>query len=1023
MKRLTLCFCLLIMTISSFRLAAQEHIISFPQEKMKLITAFDLIEEQSGYAVAYNEELINIDRRVIPPDGKTISETFKILLKGTGMQAHMQGKMILIVPVLHNEVEQENDFKTFNWLEESVVVGYGKMERKDITSALNIYPMGTILSESTQSVDMVLQGKIAGVNVQASSGSVGSRSRVSIRGIGSLTAGNEPLYVVDGVPISNVTSDAGGWDGEETTALSDINPDDIESVQILKDAASAAIYGSRATNGVILITTKRGRKGAPKVTIDAVSSLSYIPRLNRLKVVDADMYLQIQNEAIDNYNRQTGESVAHIVNPYPERGQFSWTDLVLRTAFSWKANASVSGGNDKSKYYISANARNTQGVIIGSEVQKYGIRANVETDIKRWLSTGINLSANYNYTRHVPNGNMGTAMLTHSLEHRPWDRPFKEDGSYTTKDVDLLHYNLLQALYEQDASNRNYRIIGNAFIEIDFTEGLSLRSSVGGDFMYTEDYVYYSAKHMYGNSVGKLTDARKAHSSIVTDNILTWAHRFGCGLSMNVMAGHSFQSDASSTASQTGQGFPSEDFNVNSVAAEYINVTSGRKSWAMQSFMSRITLNHLDRYLVTLSARTDGSSKFAQKNRYGFFPSVSAGWVMSEEPFWTDRQTKLKIRASVGMTGNQGGIGTYAWIPLANGGYNYMNESGIAFMVKGNKDLKWERATQYDLGADLSLLNGKLTATVDLFRKNTKDLLYNKPISATSGFTNEICNIGAMRNQGIEITLGSNITSGDFRWQGGFNISFIQNELTSLIGEGILTSGSYHALKVGEEVGSFYMIKMLGIYQSDEEIPSQQYAQGVRAGDIKYEDLNGDGDIDTVNDSQFTGSANPLFTGGFSNTFTWKGFDLSMLLTFSYGNKIYQTWTGGLRLGNGLWPSQESEALARWTGPGTSNSVPRAIYGMTWNSTKFINTRFLHDASYLRCKSLSLGYKLPAYAIKRIGLESLRVHIQADNLFLLSPYRFIDPEVTTSLDATKMGTDNMWLPQPRTFSLGIKAGF
>jgi hypothetical protein len=238
---------------------------------------------------------------------------------------------------------------------------------------------------------------------------------------------------------------------------------------------------------------------------------------------------------------------------------------------------------------------------------------------------------------------MGTSMLTHSLEHRPWDRPYREDGSYTVKDVDLLHYNLLQALYEQDAFNKNYRMIGNAFMQINFIDGLSLRSSVGGDFMYTEDYVYYSAKHMYGNSVGKLTDARKAHSSLVTDNILTYTHRFDCGLSLNAMVGHSFLSETSSTASQTGQGFPSEDFNVNSVAAEYTNVTSGRKSWSMQSFMSRVTLNHLDRYLVTISARTDGSSKFAQKNRYGFFPSLSVGWVASEEPFWNDEKTKIKV--------------------------------------------------------------------------------------------------------------------------------------------------------------------------------------------------------------------------------------------------------------------------------------------------------------------------------------------------------------------------------------------
>jgi TonB-linked SusC/RagA family outer membrane protein len=567
-------------------------------------------------------------------------------------------------------------------------------------------------------------------------------------------------------------------------------------------------------------------------------------------------------------------------------------------------------------------------------------------------------------------------------------------------------------------------MLGSAFVLINFMEGLSLRSSIGGDFMYAEDYIYYGRNHMYGNSVGKLTDVRKAYSSIVTDNILNYRKRMSNGLALDVMLGHSFQQDVSSTASQTGQGFPSDEFDVNTMAAEYIDMKTGNSSWSIQSFMLRANLNYLDRYLVTLSARTDGSSKFAPKNRYGFFPSVSAGWNISKEKFWNCSEIDMKIRASVGMTGNQGGIGSYAWQPLANGGYNYLGESGIALMTQGNENLKWEKASQYNFGIDISFFDGRLTAVADIYRKDTKDLLYNKPISATSGFTNQICNIGAMRNDGLELTLGSELSSGDFRWKGGFNISFVRNRLTELIDDdGILTSGSYHALKVGEEVGSFYMIKMLGIYQSDDEVPARQYTQGVRAGDVIYEDVNNDGDIDTVHDSQFVGSANPLFTGGLSSTFTWKGFDLNILLAFSYGNMLYQTWTGGLRLGNGLWPSQKSEALARWTGPLTSNTVPRAIYGMTWNSTKFINSRYLHDASYLRCRNLSLGYSLPAYTVKRLDLTSLRIYIQGDNLFLISPYRFIDPEVNTSLDATKMGLDNMWLPQARTYTMGIKVKF
>lgn len=567
-------------------------------------------------------------------------------------------------------------------------------------------------------------------------------------------------------------------------------------------------------------------------------------------------------------------------------------------------------------------------------------------------------------------------------------------------------------------------MFGSAYLSVTPIKGLKFKTSIGGDFMYAEDHIYYTAKHMYGNSVGLLTDARKAYTSVVIDNILSYGFSSTRGFAIDIMLGHSFQKDASSTASQTGQGFPSSDFDVNSVAAEYTDVTSGMSSWALQSFMFRTTLKYQSRYLLTLTARADGSSKFARENRYGFFPSASAGWVVSKEPFWTAHRTEFKLRTSFGVTGNQGGIGAYAYQTLANGGYNYLNENGIALMTQGNRELRWEKASQYDIGADLSFWSGALTVSADLFQKDTKDLLYNKPTSAVSGFTYKISNIGSMRNRGLELTIGSELCGHGVLWKGDFNISFIKNRLTSLLDDNdIVTTDDYHALKVDEEVGSFYMIRMLGIYQDDSQVPETLYKQGIRAGDVIYEDVNGDGEIDTVNDSQFVGSANPVFSGGLNNSISWKGFDLSLFLTFSYGNKIYQTWTGGLRLGNGEWPAQRSEALARWTGPGTSSSVPRAIYGMSWNSTKFKSTRFLHDASYLRCRNLSLGYTIPPDKSRMAGMTSIRVYVAADNLFLISPYRYIDPEVNTSLDATKMGLDCMWTPQPRSFTFGVTVKF
>ena len=1066
--------------------AEAQTLIRFPAEQMSLREALAVIEAQSGLSIAYNEQLTDPSRQVATPSGKTVQETLDIIFAGSENEALVKGTMILVIKS-HGQTPQRVSgtirdkvgpvagavitcganasmtdldgkfsitaapgetlvvsmlgYKEASYvvgrtaegieivladdsemLEESVVVGYGTMQRRDITSSIATYKPSEEGERDFISPDAMIQGRVAGVNIAAASGTPGGKTRVSIRGVGSITAGNEPLYVVDGVPMSNTSGDTGAYGGESLSALSDINPADIESIQVLKDAASAAIYGSRGTNGVIIITTRKGAKGKPKFSANANYGLSYLQNLDKLRVADADLYLEVQNEAIDNYNKQTGSAIARLENPFPGKPQFSWLDMVFRVAQSWQAGMSVSGGGEQSDYYLSASVKQNQGVGIGSLYEKYGVKSNLNTQLTSWLKLGAAINLSYTNANRVPDGSIGTSMLTHGLEHRPWDTPFKGDGSYTIINADLLHYNLLQAINEQKVYNKSYRVYGNAYALFDLLPGLTFKTSFGGDFMSAEDHVYYSKDHMYGNSAGVLTDSRRNFTSIIVDNILTYKHAFG-GLNLDAMLGHSFQMDNNSTAMQKGQGFPDKEFDVNSVAAEITDYTTGLSTWALQSFMLRTTLNYRNRYLATVNARLDGSSKFASdfNHRYGFFPSVSLGWNLSEEPFWNWSGTMAKLRASYGATGNQGGIGNYAWRTLINAGYNYNGKNGYAVMQPGNENLQWETAHQYDVGVDLSFFQGALSFTADAFIKNTENLLYDTPISATKGYTQLTSNIGTMQNKGLEFSVGGNLGKGDFHWKGDFNISFVKNRLTSLIGDNeILKTDDYHALKVGEEIGSFYMIKMLGIYQSDEEVPAYQYEHyGVRAGDVIYDDVNKDGDIKEEDDAQFVGSANPKFTGGLSNSFTWKGFDANIFFTFSYGAKLYEYWTGGLRLGNGNWPAQESEALSRWTGPGTSNTVPRAIYGYTWNSTMFKNTRFLHDASYIRLKTVQLGYTLPKRLTRRIGIEKLRVYFQGDNVWHYSPFRFLDPEVNTSMTATKMGLDCMWIPQPTSFSIGV----
>lgn len=915
-------------------------------------------------------------------------------------------------------------------LEEVVAIGYGSAQRRSITSAIGTFKPDELNTRDVLGVDQMLQGQVAGVNITAASGMPGSKNRVSVRGIGSITAGNEPLYVIDGVPVNNTSGDTGAWSSQSLNGLDDFNPADIESIQVLKDASSAAIYGSRATNGVILITTKKGSEGKARITVDTNMSFSTLANKDKLKMADTDLFLEVLNEAIDNYNLQTGAAQPRIDNPAPGKAQTDWLDLVTRTAATYNITAAISGGTKTSDYYISTNYKHNEGIIIDNLLKRYGLKTVLNAQVRDWMKVGTSVNLNYSRNNRIPVGyNIGTSAIVRALEQRPWDEPYRPDGSYATSGQELANHNPIQAIKEENVYIDNYRLLGNIYALFNITKGLTLKTTASADFNAQEDHIYYTAKHNYGKNRGMLNDSRRIYTSTLWENVLNYSEKFfDRNLGVDGMLGYSVQKDISSTAKQIGWGFPSPSFDVNSVAAEIEEATTGKSCFLMESYISRLSLNWKDRYLLTGSLRCDGSSKFHPDNRYGWFPSVSAGWNIAEEPWWRNPSIQAKLRASYGCTGNQAGIGSYAYMALASGGFNYNNANGIGLSSQGNPDLRWEKASQGDVGIDLSFFNNAFTITADAFIKDTNDLLYSKPTAASSGYTTYTCNIGSMRNRGIELTIGGNARSGGFQWHGDFNISFIENKLTSLLDPNdILTTDSMHALKVGKSLGEFYMIKFAGIYQSDADVPKTLYDQGVRAGDCIYEDISGpngepDGQIDSY-DRQFVGSANPKFTGGLNNTFKYKGFDLGIFFTYSYGNKLYELCTGFLRMGNGTWPIMEKHAKERWTGPGTTNDAPRAIYGYTWNSTKFVNTRNLHDASYIRCRSLTLGYTLPKDLMRKISVDNVRVYVQADNLFCITRWPYFDPEVNVSLNATQMGYDYLYPGQPRTFTVGANIKF
>jgi TonB-linked SusC/RagA family outer membrane protein len=910
-------------------------------------------------------------------------------------------------------------------LDDVVVLGYGTLSKSNVSSSIGTYRPSTLSATSAVSADRLLQGRISGVHITSASGALGGSSRVSVRGIGSLSASNEPLYVIDGVLLGTSSADLGNF-GESMSPLATLNPQDIESIEVLKDAASAAIYGSRATNGVILVTTKSGSKGKKAVvSVGLTMGLSQAVRTDKVEMAPSELYLEVLNEAIDNYNLQTGLSEPRIDMPFPGRADTDWLGLVLQTGRNINANLSVAGGTEATSYYVSGNVGFTEGIFTDNRLDKYNIKANVHTDANSWFSVGTNINLNYTRNNRVPSGySIGTNMFPRALEQRPWDRPYNPDGSYTTNSAPLLNHNPLQAIKEENVWLDNYKVLGNIFAEARLAKGLALKTSFGGEVGYTEEHIYYNKKHTYGNGLGRLTDGRRLQTNMLVETSLSYRESFvDDALFFDIVAGHAYQKEQTSLSNIVGVGFPSDSFDVMTAAATINEAITNLYGTAIQSFFSRASLSWKQRYLLTLSIRADGSSRFAPESRYGYFPSVSAGWNISEEEFWKHDKTRIKLRASYGATGNQSGIGGYAYQALTSGGYNYNGLNGIAIASEGNRDLTWEKARQFDVGVDVSLFRGMLSFEADYFIKNTTNLLYSLPVHSTTGFTSIPSNIGSMRNRGFEFAVHGNVGR-KVKWQSDFNISFIRNRLTSLIDDSARTVGTLgvNVLQVGHPVGSFYMVKHTGIYQYDEEVPEVLYAKGVRAGDCIYEDITGEGDI-SAGDKQVVGSANPKFSGGFNNTITWNGFDLSMFLTFSYGNMVYEGWTGGYRLGSGSWPMLRSQAEGRWTGPGTSNTIPRAIYGLTHNSTAFPSTRYLHDASYIRCRNLTLGYSLPRELVARAGISNVRVYFQVDNLFLLTRFPMLDPEVNISLAANAMGQDFLLPPQPRSFNFGVNLQF
>lgn len=916
------------------------------------------------------------------------------------------------------------------FLDELVVVGYGTMKRSLVTSAISKVSIDDSNMRPVTNPAELLNGRVAGVNISTGSGNLGAGERVSIRGASSISAGNEPLYVIDGIPITNDKANLTDF-GEDMSALSVLNLSDIESIEILKDAASASIYGSRATNGVVVITTKSGSEGRSNARVNLSTGVSQFPNVGKIRMADSELYLEVFNEGLANYNRQYGLNPGDkgykepVFNPFGNLEDTDWLSLVTQLGWFFNADVSFSGGTKKTNYYIGANYNHKEGVIRTNKLEKMNFKVKVNHQFTAWLEVGANASANYMKNYQIPGSNAGTQILGRSLMQRPFDRPYKPDGTYYTGGTDWLTFHNPEAILNEQVSYiENLRYLGSYFINLKFWQDkISFKNTLSTDITQYYDYTSYNENHPYGKGVGLIEDRNATTKNIVIENVLSYNDAFlNDDLGLNVMLGHSFQTINNHNARLQGQGYPSPSFDVVGVASEITTWSGGNTTYAMESWFGRLNLSYKGRYILTASLRTDGSSKFAPAHRWGLFPSVSFGWNISKEPWMQNSSTDLKFRISYGKTGNQEGIGKYAYQAQMGGGKNYNGKSGIYTTEFGNENLTWEKADQFDIGLDISLLKDKITFIVDGYLKNTNDLLYNMPVYGTTGTTGIISNIGSMRNAGVEFSFNTNFDLGPVHWGSSFNISHNRNKITSLPdADGKpLPIGSNRALQVGKEMGTFYLFRHDGIYQYDAEVPQPQYDQGIRAGDIRWYDADGNG---IINDSDrvLVGSSNPDFSGGWNNSFSWKGLQLDIFFTYMYGNDVYSAQESNMAKlchKDGL---MYVHAINRWTGPGTTNIWPRSISGDTNNTRN--SDFFLHDGSFIRLRTLTLAYNFPVKVTKKMHMQAFRIYAQCDNVFLLTRYPGWDPEVSNNLDPRFFGVDNLSVPQPRTFTFGINVTF
>jgi TonB-dependent starch-binding outer membrane protein SusC len=923
---------------------------------------------------------------------------------------------------------------------EVVVVGYGTQIKSKVTGSISKVDGNTLKNIPVPTVEQALQGKTAGVFIESVNGKSTGTTNMRIRGASSITATNQPLFVVDGIPL---TTEALNQSGAVINPLTSINFNDVESIDILKDAASSAIYGSRGANGVVLITTKKGISGATKLNFTIQSGFNEASRTR--KFMNATEYVKYFEDAA--YNSDLLEGYDPINNPADysnswlafARSRFNrysgwatYTDPKLAANTDWQSQAfqkgkifsadmSAQGGTEKLKYFTSLSYNNSDGILVSNGIEKISARLNIDNKVSKLIDLGFSLSLNRTKIDQVSADNAFSSPM--QLVALSPITPLRDLSGELSNTPTTTYYNpLLDVAY----ANRNileYRTVANGYLTFNLMDGLKWRNEMGFDLYNLKENARYGKLTESGTGVNGYGFANYGQTqNMTTKSYIDYLKSLG-DFGVSAVLGTEFQYTLVDNAWAQGQQFPSDDLKTLASAGLITGATSTLTKYSFLSYFSRVNLDYKAKYLLTLSGRIDGSSRFGKNYRYGVFPAASLGWVLTKEDFLANNAvlSYLKLRTSYGMTGNAG-IDNFGHLGLY-GVNRYNGLGGIAPSQLPNPDLGWESTKQVDFGLDWGLFKNRISGELDYYVKKTKDLLLNVPVPETSGFSTRLQNIGSVQNKGYEIVINTNNITGTFTWNTNFNMSYNKNEVTSLGGQSLIDAGSaryMNIVMVGQPIGVFYGAEYAGV----------DPANGDALWFVNTKDANGKITDHTTTTNNFNsanfvplGSPTPNLIGAITNTFGYKGFELSFTFQGVTGNKIHligDQWMGA----NGAWFDNQLESqLASWKKPGDITSIPQARLGYD-NGDQSRNSRYLSDGSYVKLRSFMISYELPKRLIAKAGLDRMRLFIQAQNLLTFTNYKGWDPEVSTDFlnDNITSGCDFYSAPQPRSVVFGINIG-